>query len=98
MKNRIYVNIMFKPKIWGLYFTSLFAVLGGFVLSLMLLSFLTEMILSFLINICLFGVLFAYCWHRDNRDEIEYSAKRSGAIKRRVSSFTVSEQRARVTG
>ena len=97
MKKRIYVNIMFKPKIWGVYFTSLFTVLGGFVLSLMIISFLTDMIFSFFLNICLFGALFGYFRYRDQRDEIEHSAKRSGIIKRRVSSCSVSEQKIRIT-
>lgn len=96
MNKRIYVNIMFKPKIWGVYFTSLFTILGGFVLSLMILSFLVDMIFSFLLNICLFGGLFGYFYYRDNRDETEHSAKRSSSIKRRISSYSVSEQRIKI--
>jgi len=97
MRKRIYVNIMFKPKIWGVYFTSLFTILGGFVLSLMILSILTDMIISFLFNICFFGGLFGYFYFRDNRDETEYSAKRSGKLKSRISSFSTSEQKIRIT-
>ena len=96
MNKRIYVNIMFKPKIWGVYFTSLFTILGGFVISLMILSLLTDMIASFLINICFFSGLSGYFYYRDNRDEIEYSAKRFGTIKSRVSSYSVSEQKIRI--
>ena len=88
---------MFKPKIWGVYFTSLFTVLGGFVLCLMIMSFVTDMILSFFLNVCFFGALFGYCWFRDNRDEIEHSAKRSGIIKSRVSSNSISEQKIRIS-
>ncbi len=97
MRKRIYVNIMFKPKIWGVYFTSLFTVLGGFVLGLMIFSLLTDMIFSFFLNICLFGGLFGYFYSRDNRDEIEHSAKRSGRLKSRISSYSISEQKIRIT-
>ncbi len=87
---------MFKPKIWGVYFTSLFTALGGFVISLMILSLMTDMILSFFLNICFFGGLFGYFYYRDNRDEVEHSAKRSGTIKSRISSYSVSEQKIRI--
>jgi len=97
MNKRIYVNIMFKPKIWGVYFTSLFTILGGFVLSLMILSFITDMILSFFVNVCFFGGLFGYFFYRDNRDEIEHSAKRSSILKSRISSYTMSDQRIIIT-
>jgi len=97
MSKRIYVNIMFKPKIWGVYFTSLFTVLGGFVLSLMILSLLIDMVISFFLNIGLFGGLFGYLFYRDNRDEIEHSSKRSGKLKSRISSYSVSEQKIRIS-
>ena len=96
MRKRIYVNIMFKPKIWGVYFTSLFTSLGRFVIALMVLSLLTDIIISFFFNIIFFSGVFGYFYHRDNRDEIEHSAKRSGTLKSRISSYTTSEQSIRI--
>jgi len=96
MKNRIYTNIMFKPRIWGFYFTSLFTVLGGFVISLMIFSLVTGMGWSLLLNTILFGAVAGYLFHRDNRDDIEYSEKKSGIIQSRISSYSISDQKIRM--
>ncbi len=96
MRNRIYVNIQFKPKIWGLYFHSLFSILGGFVMGMMMLTFATDILISLFLNFCIFGSMLIYFFYRDNRDEIEYKAKKSRIFKKRVTSYTFSDQRVKI--
>jgi hypothetical protein len=96
MKRRIYVNIMFKPKIWGLYFTSLFTVLGGFVIGIMIVSLLADMLLAFFFNLLLFGGLFVFFFIRDNRDEVEYRAKKHPWLKKRITPYSLSLQNVRI--
>ena len=96
MNRRIYANINFKPKIWGLYFNSLFTVLGGFVIGNMVMSLIGDMVTAFFLNAAVFGALTVMFFIRDNRDEVEYRAKRSGLIKKRVSPYSLSDQKVRM--
>ncbi|MEN8153471.1 MAG: hypothetical protein ABFR75_05560 [Acidobacteriota bacterium] len=94
--NRIYASIQFKPKIWGLYFTSLFSILGGFLVLMMTLSFLLNMFAAITLSILISGLIYFYFYYRDNRDEIEYSARMSGALKMRITSYMMSQQSFRI--
>jgi len=71
--------------------------MGGFIVGLMVISFLVNIMLSVLINFILFGGLFGFFFYRDNRDAVERKSKRSGIIKSRISSYSISEQRVRLT-
>ena len=97
MRRTIYRNIQYKPRIWGLYFTSLFSALGMFLAVLMILSFSISIFPALLLSILFLGSLYGYLFFKDNRDEVEYSAKRSAVFKNSISSYSASEQKFRIT-
>lgn len=93
--NIIYRNIQYKPRIWGLYFSSLFSVLGAFLIVLMILSVSLNIFLSLFISFLLFGGFYGYFYLKDNRDEVEYRAKKDILFKNKISSYSVSDQKIR---
>ncbi len=89
----LYRNIQYKPRIWGLYFSSLFTSLGIFLLLLMILSVSVNLFAALFLSIFSLAIMYGYFYFKDNRDEIEYRAKRENYIKNRLVSYSVSEQR-----
>jgi len=89
----IYRNIQYKPRIWGLYFASLFSALGAFLMILMVLSISMNIFTALFASLLSLAGLYGYFFFRDNRDEVEYSSRKSKMFRNRITSYTVSDQR-----
>ncbi len=60
---------------------------------LMVLSISMNIFTALFISLLFLAGLYGYFFFRDNRDEVEYSSRKSTMFRNRITSYTVSDQR-----
>ena len=88
----IYRNIQFKPKIWGLDYTHLFATLILFMVAVVFLKSF-GLLIGFIGGAVLGGIAYAYFFYIDNRDPVEAEASKQNILKNQLTSYTLSHQK-----
>jgi len=91
--HRVYRNLQVIPRIWGVTFYKLFAVLFGGLIAMLPLMYLIPKLLAFAVTIGI--VLFGYviCLALDARDPVEYQGRRFRWIRNRLTCYTLSNKR-----